>query len=87
MLLSNLAGRGAAFDYIVTDNTVTISSSSNEFVTVIIQEDGIALEEDETFQLRLVANPPPVGEIIFCRDELNVTIQDSNGMAVHVQRE
>ena len=46
--------------------------------TVTIRVDGIALEQDETFQLRLVANSPPQG--IFCLDTLDFVIEDGNGI-------
>ena len=44
-----------------------------------IRDDGIALEEDEIFQLRLVVNTPPTlwGEM-FCLDTLNLVIEDGN---------
>ena len=48
----------------------------NGFATVTVHVDGIALEEDETFQLRLVANSPPPG--IFCLDTLDFVIEDNN---------
>ena len=75
---SNFAGRGAAFDYSVTDNTVTIGQGRNGFATVTVRVDGIALEQEETFQLRLVANSPPPG--IFCLDTLELVIEDGNGI-------
>ena len=48
--------------------------------TVTIRVDGIALEQDETFQLRLVANSPPAG--IFCLDTLDFVIEDGNGINI-----
>ena len=59
---------------------VTISPGNNDFITVNIRDDGIALEEDETFQLRLVVNTPPtLLREAFCLDTLNLIIEDSNG--------
>ena len=57
---------------------VTIEHDRNDFVTVTIQVDGIALEPDETFQLKLVANPQP--SRIFCLDTLDLVIEDNNGI-------
>ena len=74
----NFAGRGAAFDYSVTNNTVSIAPGSNDFATVTVRVDGIALEPDEIFQLRLVASSPLVG--IFCLDTLEIIIEDGNGI-------
>ena len=75
---SNFAERGVAFDYTVTDNSVTISENNNDFATVTVRVDGVALERDETFQLRLVAASPPAGA--FCLDTLDVVIVDGNGI-------
>ena len=75
---SNFAGRGVAFDYTVTDNTVTIARDRNDSAIVTILMDGIALEEDETFQLKLVASPQP--SRIFCLDTLYLVIEDGNGI-------
>ena len=63
-----------------------ITPDRNDSATVTIRVDGIALEQDETFQLRLVANSLPQG--IFCLDTLDVVIEDGNGiivcMAIHM---
>ena len=75
MSCSSFAGRGAAFDYSITDNTVTIGQGRNGFATVTVHIDGIALEPDETFQLRLVASSPPPG--VFCLDTLDFIIEDT----------
>lgn len=58
---------------------VTISQGNNDFATVTIRVDGIALEPDETFQLRLVPNNPAAVENIFCIDTLTLIIEDGNG--------
>ena len=44
--------------------------------------DSIALEEDETFQLKLVAadNANPQLSRIFCLDTLHLVIEDGNGI-------
>jgi hypothetical protein len=46
--------------------------------------DGVALEPDETFQLRLVPNPQqnPLPDVsrIFCLDTLDFVIEDGNGI-------
>ena len=65
----------------MTDNTVTISQGSSDFATVTIRVDGIALEPDETFQLRLVPNNPAAVGDIFCIDTLDLIIEDGNGMS------
>ena len=59
---------------------VTISIDENDFATVTIRVDGIALEPDETFQLRLVTNSPPYE--IFCLDTLDFVIEDGDGIIV-----
>ena len=62
---------------------VMIMPDRNGFATVTIQIDGIALEPDETFQLKLVANLPLSG--IFCLDTLDLVIEDRNGIfIVHI---
>jgi hypothetical protein len=61
---------------------VTIAPSRNGFATITIRVDSIALEPDETFQLRLVANMPQPG-IIFCLDTLDFVIEDSNGIIIN----
>ena len=71
---------GAGRDYSVTGNMVTIMPDRNDFATVAIRIDGIALEPDETFQLKLVANLPLSG--IFCLDTLDLVIEDSNGIVI-----
>ena len=76
---SNFAGRGAAFDYAITGSMVIITPGSNTFATITIRVDGVALEPDETFQLKLVADPPPPR--IFCLDTLDVVIEDGDGIA------
>ena len=57
---------------------VTIEHDRNDFVTIVIRVDDIALEPDETFQLKLVANPQPLR--IFCLDTLDLVIEDNNGI-------
>ena len=79
------AGRGVAFDYTVTDNMVTITRDRNDFATVTIRMDSIALEEDETFQLKLVANPQP--SKIFCLDTLDLVIEDGSGIIMSDQKQ
>ena len=74
---SNFAGRGAAFDYTITSSMVTISPGNNALATVTIRVDGVALEPNETFQLKLVADPPPPR--IFCLDTLDLVIGDGDG--------
>ena len=80
VLTSNAAGRGAANDYTLSNTMLSISSTSGDAATVTIRVDGVALEEDETFQLVLTATPQPIG-YFFCFDVLNVIIEDvySNG--------
>ena len=61
----------------------TIMPDRNGFATVTVRIDGIALEPDETFQLKLVANLPLSG--IFCLDTLDLVIEDCNGIfIVHI---
>ena len=69
---------GPAYDYTITDNTVTIAPGRNDFVTITVRVDSIALEPDETFRLRLVATQPPPG--IFCNDTLDFVIEDGDGV-------
>ena len=57
---------------------VTIAPGSNGFATVTIRVDGIALEPDETFQLRLVTSSPPPR--VFCLETLDFVIEDGNGI-------
>jgi hypothetical protein len=85
---------GAGFDYTVTDNMVTIAENSNGFATVTVRVDGVALEPDETFQLKLVPNPQqnPLPDVsrIFCLDTLYFVIEDGTGIIIilyvmHVQ--
>ena len=78
MLTLNVAGRGAANDYTLSNTMLSISRISGDAATVTIREDGVALEEDKTFQLVLTATPQPIGNF-FCSDVLNVVIEDSNG--------
>ena len=59
---------------------VTIMPDRNGSATVTIRIDGIALEPDETFQLKLVANLPLSG--IFCLDTLDLVIEDCNGIII-----
>ena len=53
---------------------VTIAPGRNSFATVTVRIDGIALEPNETFQLRLVASSPPPR--VFCLDTLDFVIED-----------
>lgn len=69
---------GPADDYTITDSTVTIAPGRNDFVTITVRVDSVALEPDETFRLRLVADPPPPG--IFCNDILDFVIEDGDSM-------
>ena len=57
---------------------VTIEPGTNGFATVTIRVDGIALEPDETFQLRLVTSSPPPR--VFCLETLDFVIEDGNGI-------
>ena len=83
---SNHTGSGSAFDYTVTRNTITIAPGRNDFATVTVRVDGIALELDETFRLKLVANPPPPR--IFCLDTLDLVIEDKDvGMIIILSSE
>ncbi len=65
---------------------VTIAEDSNGFATVTVRVDGIALEPDETFQLRLEPNPQqnPLPDVsrIFCLDTLDFIIEDGNGISI-----
>ena len=76
---SNFAGRGAAFDYTITGRMVSIEPGKNTFATVTIRVDGVALEPDETFQLKLVASQPPR---VFCLDTLDLVIEDGDGIYI-----
>ena len=72
------AERGSGRDYTVTNTGGTITSESTDAATVIIRVDGVALERNETFQLKLEVESPPTGDV-FCIDILDVVIQDSDG--------
>ena len=53
--------------------TVRASGSS---LQVTFRLDGVALEPDKTFQLRLTTNPDLTSQGVFIVDTLDVTIQD-----------
>ena len=71
------AGRGAGHDYTLTNSMVYITRTRIDSATVIIRLDNIALEQNETFQLRLEAKSLPSGHNFFI-DTLDVVIQDSD---------
>ena len=78
MLTLNVAGKGAANDYTFSNTMLSISRFSGDAATVTIRDDGVALEEDKTFQLILTATPQPIGNFFYV-NVLNVIIEDSNG--------
>ena len=53
--------------------TVRITGDS---LQVTFRVDGVALEPDESFQLRLTTNPNLESQDVLVVDTLNVTIQD-----------
>ena len=57
---------------------MTVRGSGNASLQVTFIEDGVALEPDETFQLRLTTNPDLESQGVLIVDTLDVTIQDSD---------
>ena len=54
---------------------MTVRESGTASLQVTFHVDGVALEPDETFQLRLTTNPVLPADVFFV-DTLDVTIQD-----------
>ena len=73
---SIVEGRGQTDDFFIEDKTVTVRGSGTTSLQVIFRVDGVALEPDETFRLRLTTTPNLESEDAFIIDTLNVTIQD-----------
>ena len=68
-------GRGQTDDFFIEDKTVTVRGSGTASLQVTFSLDGVALEPDETFQLRLTTNPPLPNDVLFV-NILDVTIKD-----------
>ena len=72
-------GRGSNLDYVLTTDQVVISPNVEASVVITLRVDDIALEEEETLQLRLepVNALPPIDDT-FCISETNLIIIDSD---------
>ena len=73
------AGRGSSLDYTLNTDQISISPDMEASVVITLRVDDIALEEQETLQLRLDpvgAQPPSDGT--FCIAETTLTILDSD---------
>ena len=68
-------GQGQTDDFFIETKTVLVSGSGG-LLHVTLRVDGVALEPDETFQLKLTTNPDLKSEGVFVVDTLDVTIQD-----------
>ena len=69
-------------DYTLSTRQITLRPGSTSLVDVIFRSDSVALERPETVNLRLVpdvASTLPTGPGVFCMDELELTILDTDG--------
>ncbi len=75
-----MEGEGSEGDFVIDTLEARITPSTWDSLQVTFRVDGVALESDETVQLRLSTDDPvPTGENYFFVDTLNVTIQDPEG--------
>ena len=68
-------GREQTDDFFIDDTSLTVRGSGTASLQVTFRVDGVALETNETFQLRLTTNPVLPADVFFV-DTVNVTIQD-----------
>ncbi len=67
-------------DFFIDTLEARITSTTGDSLQVTFRFDGVVMEPDETFQLRLTTNDPvPTNENYFFVNTLNVTIQDPDG--------
>ena len=72
LLFSVVEGQGQTDDFFIEDKTVTVRGSGTTSLQVTFRVDGVALEPDETFQLRLTITPgtPELPADVFFVDTL-----------------
>ncbi len=78
MCVAFVLGLETGDDFFIDDKSVTIRQNTGTSLHVTFVADRVALEPDETFQLRLSSNPPPPAGSFFLNN-LDVTIQDPDG--------
>ncbi len=75
-----MKGEGIGGDFFIDDLSARITPTTADSLQVTFRVDGVALEPDETFQLRLITDAAvPTDENYFFVDTLNVIIQDPDG--------
>ncbi len=80
-----MEGEGSGGDFFIDTLDARITPKTGDSLQVTFRVDGVALEPDETFQLRLTTDAPvPPDENYFFVDTLNVIIQDPEGKFVYL---
>ncbi len=75
-----MEGEGSGGDFFIDTLSARITPSTGDSLQVTFRVDSVALEPDETFQLRLTTTAAiPTDENYFFVDTVNVTIQDPDG--------
>ncbi len=75
-----MEGEGSGGDFFIDALDARITPTTDDSLQVTFRVDGVALEPDETFQLRLTTDATiPTDANYFFVDTLNVNIQDPDG--------
>ncbi len=75
-----MEGEGNGGDFFIDDLDARITPTTDDSLQVTFRFDGVVMEPDETFQLRLTTDAAlPTDENYFFVDTLNGTIQDPDG--------
>ncbi len=75
-----MEGEGSGGDFFIDDLTARITPTTGDSLQVTFRVDGVALEPDEMFQLRLTTDAAiPTAANYFFVDTLKVIIQDPDG--------
>ncbi len=75
-----MEGEGSGGDFIIVTLEARITPTTGDSLQVTFRFDGVVMEPDETFQLRLTTDDPvPTDDNYFFVDTLSIIIQDPDG--------